>query len=248
MISRRYPGMREVMTALICLLAGFFPLEAQTTSAQTDLLAFIREKHGPDPGLINGIQFTNRYYRVKEHPFYRGEGSSRGTVTVSGRKYEDVLLNYDLYAQQVILEYQGRNSGVGKIILVTPHVDAFSLEGDYFEKRSLTEEGPLFYQVITADGVSLYIHWSKLMVPNSNDLHYTYYFSKAGRDYLLEFEGSLHPFSGPSSFKSIFRGEARKQVRKYLRQHRFKFREAGSGKLAGLLGFIAGLPQWEEGQ
>jgi hypothetical protein len=216
------------------------------SAGRNELLAYIREKHGPDPGLINGIQFYNRYRQVKHHPYYRSEAFSRGSVTLSGREYEDVLLNYDLYTQEVILEYRGWNGGVGKIILISPHIDAFRLGGNRFEKLSLTEEGPLFYQVIATDDkdeATFYIHWEKQIVPNSNDLDYPNYFSESRGDFLLDYSGTLHRFSNRSSFKSIFSGDTRKQIRKYLVRNRFRFRKATAPELNRLLEFIVRLPQ-----
>jgi len=230
-----------IMTALVCLAACMNPLMAQPD--RETLLAYVMEKHGPDHGLINGIQYANRYHRIKEHPYYRGETFSSGAVTISGRDYGDVLLNYDIFAQQVILEYHGRNGGVGKIILVSEHIDAFRLGGDRFEKLSLTEKGSQFYQVIATQGAAFYIHWERQMIPNSNDLKYTYYFSEPRGDFLLDYAGEIHRFSNRSSFQSIFPGNSGKQVRKYLRHHRFNFRKASTGELTGLLDFIVRLPQ-----
>jgi len=212
-----------------------------------DLPGYIRAKHGPDPGLINGIQFYDRYYQVQGHPYFGGEESNNGSVTLSGKQYSDVSLNYDLYAQHLVLSYQVQSGGIRSIILVPEHTEAFSLGGDHFEKCSLSGNGPLFYQVITAEDITCYIHREKEMVPTSNKLQYTHYFSDPRRDYFLEYSGDLHRFHNRWSFKAIFEGEAKKQVRKYLRQHRILFRGATTEELTSLLEFIVQLSEATKG-
>lgn len=210
---------------------------------RTDLLTCIREKHGPDPGLINGIQYINRYYRMEGHPYYGRETSIPGSVTLSGRQYQDLSLNYDLYAQHLVLRYEWESGGVKKIVLVPEHTDAFSLDGDQFERLSLTEDGPRFYQVIRAGEITCFIHWKKEMVPTSNDLLYTYYFARPRGDYWMEYDGKLRQFSNRRTFRAIFPKEQRKEVGRYMRRHRFRFREATTGELTGLLEFIVKLSQ-----
>ena len=203
-----------------------------------DLLTMIREKYGPDPGLISGIQFYQRYPRVESHPYYDRETFAIGSVSISGRKYEEVLLNYDLYAQQLILEYSGPSRSLGKIILISPHIDEFRLADDHFEKLTLNDEGPRFYQVIRVEKIACYIHWNKEMVPTSNDLSHTYYFSEPKREYLITYDGDLHHFRSRRAFLRIFSGDLKKKIRRYLRQERILLRKASKEQLAGLIDFI----------
>jgi hypothetical protein len=205
---------------------------------QPDLPGYILSKHGPDPGLINGIQFYDMYSQVQGHPYFDREEPQNGSVTLAGKQYGDVSLNYDLYAQHLVLTYQVHSGGVRKIILVPEHTDAFSLGGDHFEKRSPGKAGPLFYQVIKADDITCYIHRRKEMVPTSNDLMYSNYFPESKRKYLLEYGGDLHSFRNRWSFKAIFPGELKKEVRKYLWRNRIVFREATTEELTRLLEYI----------
>lgn len=212
--------------------------QGEDVESPQGLLATIRNKYGPDQGLISGIQFYNRYPRVESHPYFEKETFTAGSVNISGREYEEVLLNYDLHGQQVILEYNGPGGSFGKIILISPHVNAFRLGEDHFEKLTLTDKGPKFYQVIRVEEIECFIHWKKEMVPTSNDLSYAYYFSEPKREYLITYEGDFHRFRTRRSFLRIFSGDLTKKVRRYLRKERILFRDASTEQLAGLFGFI----------
>lgn len=224
------------------IISSLLPALAQSQKGkeanQPDLSAYIREKHGFDQRIINGILYYNKYYRVLNHPYYSGEESFPGTVILSGKSYDDVQINYDIYEQHLVLEYQGLSEGLFKIIISPRYTDAFQLAGNYFEKLTMDDRGPLFYQVITVNDLSLYIHWEKQKMVTSNNLQHPYFFTDPKQSYFLSISDKLFPFSNKKAFVHLFSGVSKKDIRRYMRRSSIRFSDASPDKLAGLLEFI----------
>jgi len=208
-------------------------------ASQSDLSSYIKVKDGLDQWLINGTLYYSKYYNVQYHPYYSGELSLPGSVVLSGTSYEDLKINYDIYSQYLVLDYQDPAGSFNKIILHPEHTDAFHLDGDYFEKISLDEQGPLFYQVITVSGLSCYIHWEKSMEPTSDNFQYSDFFSAPKRSYFLNFSGKTYPFSNKRTFATLCSGVPKRKIRKYMWRNSIRFSNATAEQLKGLLKYIS---------
>ena len=224
------------------IISGLLPAHAQFQNGkeanQPDLSSYIREKHGFDQGIINGILYYNNYYRVLNHPYYSREESFPGSVILSGKGYDDIQINYNIYEQHLVLEYQGLSEGLFKIIISPTITDAFQMGGYYFEKLTLDDRGPLLYQVITVNDLSLYIHWEKQKMVTSNNLQHLYFFTDSKRNYFLSISDKLFPFSNKKTFVHLFSGVSKKDIRRYMRRSSIRFSDATPEKLTGLLEFI----------
>ena len=118
----------------------------------------------------------------------------------------NIWLKYDIYSQQIEVEYQTINGADNQVILVSDRVNEFYIGSYYFKKLKLVEEqeGELddeqFYQIIGGGRLVWYIRWEKKLVPISGDPRFIEEFTSPKRDYLLELDGSVHPFSSKKKF------------------------------------------------
>lgn len=223
------------------LLVGLLPAAAQ--SPQADLFNFIREKHGFNQELINGIQYYYPYSRSLRHPYFGDMVAREGCLVLSGTRYNNLQILYDIYNQFLVLEYKDEVLGFRKIIIDPVHIDAFKLDGFDFRKLALDENGPLFYQVIRVNGMTCYIHWTKDLLPQPNDLRHPNRFTDPARTYTLEFNSGRYPFSNRRNFGSLFDDNERRKIRKYMRVNRIRFKDVPISKLTALLEFIASVNQ-----
>lgn len=208
-------------------------------SGNQDLSKYIREKHGPDQAIINGTLYYNKYYRVLNHPYYTREETHRGTVVLSGKRFMDVKLNYDIYGQYLVLEYQ-KEDEVNYMINLSPVLtDAFSLDDYYFEKIPLNEEAAKFYQVINVKGISCYIHWKKELLATTNNTQHADFFSDPDRTYFLDFNENISQFKNRKSFASRFPDIPKGEIYKYKRQNNINFRMATPEQIESLLMFLS---------
>ncbi len=99
-----------ILITLITFASLSIRLKAQDQGAlysqHEDLSGYILHKHSLDQILINGVRYYDKYPNVYGHPFLF-EDSQPGSITLSGKVYEDLLINYDLYSQHLVMEYMG---------------------------------------------------------------------------------------------------------------------------------------------
>ncbi|MFC2116100.1 hypothetical protein ACFLTU_06475 [Bacteroidota bacterium] len=210
-----------------------------------DFSSYIQEKHGIDQELINGILYFDRYNRVLHHPYYSGEKSLPGSIVLSGISYDEVQFNYDIHSQYLVLDYEAVSGSLYKIILSPAHTDAFHLDGEYFEKLSLDDHGPLFYQVIRVNGLTCYIHWEKKII--SMSYQFEDYFTDPQKSYFLDYHGKLSPFTNRKNFVSLFSGDPKKEIRRYMWKNEVQLSEATPKQLEDLLKFISSRVQSTSG-
>ena len=220
------------------ILAASLPRSTQA-QVSSGLYTYVQTKFGLDQDLVNGIRYFNRYHRVLYHPFYQGKQSLPGSVTVSGKQFDNLMINYDIYNQYVILEYKELSGSIFKVILDPLQISAFQLNGHHFDKKELDENGPLFYEVIGANGIFCYIHWEKQLLNTNNDLDYAQYFTSPSRNYFFDYHGIVHPFSNRRNLVSLFPVTSRNEIRRYLRKNNIRFRLSEVEQLSGLLEFIS---------
>jgi len=206
-------------------------------SQPSDLNTYIHVKHGFDQNLVNGILYYDKYKNVLNHPFYSGEELLPGSVVISGVSYEDVQINYDIYSQYLVLEYPVVSGSSYEIIISPEHTDAFNFDGNYFEKLSLDDRGPLFYQLIRVNGLICYIHWEKKKVTKS--YQFTDYFTEPNQRYYLDYYGELSPFSNRKNFVSLISGVPKKEIKRYFRKNVIQLSDGNPEQLEDLLQFIS---------
>ena len=226
-------GKISIPFTLLLLTIAIIPVFSQPP----DLSAYIHEKHGYDYNLINGTLYYDKYKQVLNHPFYVGEEFLSGSVVLTGKSYEDLRINFDIYAQHLILEYPGISGGIYRIIISPELTDSFDLDGDHFEKLSLDENGPLFYQLIRVNELTCYIYREKKMVNRS--YQYEFYFTEASQRLFLDFDGKISPFSNRRNFVSLISGVPSKEIKKYMRQNGIQISDATPAELEALLKFIS---------
>ena len=226
---------------LLYIISSFASAQSSIVDAasQSDLSSYFQQKHGVDQGLNNGILYYSKYHYVQYHPYYSGELTLPGSVILSGISYENLKINYDIYSQHLVLDIWDPAGVFNKIILHPQHTDAFHLDGDYFEKMSMDEQGAQFYQLITVGDLSFYIHWEKHMEPTSDNFQYGYFFSDPKRSYFLNFSGKTHPFSNKRTFAALCKGVPKREIRKYMRRNSIRFSKATTEQLESLLQFVS---------
>lgn len=200
--------------------------------------SFILSKYSLDQNLINGVQYYNRYYRVRGHPDLYND-SQTGSVTLSGVRYDNVRINYDIYNQYLILDFTGKGNGKNRLIIPPVLTQAFQLGDSNFEKLNPDHKEPEFYQIIGVDSLRFLIHYSKLLINYTNDLRNTGYFTEPDRTYYLEYKGEVYSITKRTSLIELFPATYRKEIRKYMRVRMVNLKKATPGELNDLLNFLS---------
>ena len=223
---------RDVATAIFFLIVTCLPLhgQEQAVASWQSFATLVEQAYGQDQELVNGMQYYNRHSRSLGSPFLMEGGVHPGTVTLRGKLYKDIWLRYDIYAQQVEVEYRTVNGANNKVVLINDRVDEFSIGERRFRKLNL-EKKEEFFQHVGKGRLICYIRWEKKLVPVSGDSRFIEEYSGAKRSYLLYLDGTLGSFHNKKSFVKLFPDAVQKQLKKLIRTRHFSIRTATSGEL-----------------
>ncbi len=228
---------------LSLLLTGHGSAQTPNSAVQEpdSLSRYIDMKYGLDQELFNGIQYYKTNVQYKGNPYFPEDVFYNGSVTLRGVKYGNVLLKYDSYSQQLILKYTDLKNRVNLLIINEIHVDSFCLGINCFQKLSLSDDGVLFYQVIEAGPVSCYIYWRREIHSTQDDLQYSHEYTRPIGTYYIRYMDELYPIANRKEILGIFPESLQPELKRYLRQAHFRFREAGPKEIQNLLNFISSL-------
>jgi len=235
--------MPHALHRMLFLLFVSFSLSAylnaqplKSTGPDNDSLSrYIQMKYGLDQELFNGFQYYKRLVKYKGDPFFPEDSFYEGSVSIKGVAYENVRLKYNSYSQFLILEYTDFEGRYNQLRLNNAQIDSFRLGAHGFQKLSLLGEEPLFFQVINSGPVSCYIHWAKDIHATSDDLDYTYEYTKPLSTNYISYLGEIQTFTNRKSFLSCFPESMHSEIKKYSKLQRLSFRTADPGDIQNLL-------------
>lgn len=223
-----------------------FLLLSVSLSGQHSFPDLAEAAFGLNQDLVNGLQHANRYQRFLGNPYFLEEGFQKGMVQIDKRSYPDVRLSYDLYAQKVLIEYEGSGGGVFRMITVSERLLEFHTGGFVFVRRTLPAEPDRFYQLVSTRFFNTYIHWEKILLPDNNSVYYSDHFSNPRLSYFLELNESVFSFHNRKSFARLFPEELNREIRSLLRKERFKFKKARAHEIVEAMSLVEELIQSRE--
>jgi hypothetical protein len=204
--------------------------------------AYFDSGYGSDYNLLNGRQYI-LLYSSNSHPFLDSDHIRPGNLLLNGVRYVDLPINYDLYQQQVILQYISHAGEARYLILNRELLDEFTLEGKIFRKISLSGIEQKYAQVIGAGELSFYILWKKSMNYVASMNATPYHYTKQTRQIFLGNSEAFHPIGSRSSFLQLFEEDESDAIRQFLRQERIHFKRASDDQLKRLLEYCTSLEE-----
>jgi len=195
---------------------------------------------------INGKEYENYYNPVYTNPLLRPAEQHSATIFIKGKKYENLILQYDTFLDEVIYRDQNRliNNTFYKIELNKGMVDAFILEfsDDYMQFKYIEIPGHVesklksgFYEVLY-DGGSQFIikHQSYLTKEGGRDIY------KYSPKNYVRIHDVYYKFKTRRSLLRLF-GSHTREVKKYLRTNNIYFRDANKFQIAGIIRYYDSL-------
>jgi len=226
---------RNCFRLILFLLSANNAVSAQSDSSQQILFSKIysaaEEEYGIHQELVNGLQYYNRNPGALGHPYLLEGLVHQGSVNLRGKIYPGLWLKYDIHDQHVEVEYQTVGGAYNQVILVNDRILWFTIDNYYFERVNLEEGEAKFYQVLGQGRMVWYIHWSKNLVPKSGDSRFMEEYTSVKRDYLLQLDGSLYPFTNKKSFVKLFPKTIQKDMKKLIKSNHIQIRSASTEQL-----------------
>lgn len=207
-------------------------------SKNDSILRYIKKIYGLDQDLFNGVQYYKQYLQYMGDPYFPKDIFYTGSVSLKGKKHRDLQLKYDSYSQFLILAYTDFKNIYNQLMINSIHVDSFQLGKQNFQKLSLLGENPKFYQILNSGPLTCFIHWKKDITSTSYNFRYTHEFTEPIGKYYIKYRGVIQAFNNKESLASIFPESLKKDLKKYLRQQGFNFRQTGSADIQNMLDYI----------
>lgn len=237
--------MRRTNTLILMLgaLLGLSEIKAQQQSF-SDYLAEVERKYGNDVKLVNGEKYFYPYTRSDGNPFLFSEPRPV-VIRVHEKEFAGQLVRYDIFNQQVILDFKDIYGGTSSLVLQEEWVESFSFESHFFRKMKGPGGIPGFYQVVVDGPISLVYSWSKDYLMNLNSGVQSYYFTEPLKKSFLVIDNSFYPYRNNGSFLKAFDREQQKAIKLFMRQAKIKVNKAPDSQMRHLVEYCNSLSNEE---
>jgi len=193
------------------------------------------DKYGPEVHLVNGEKYYYPYPYATGHPFYEADPEARAHIWIRGKEYRDQHLRYDLYHQQIVLDFPDPEETLPSIVLRNTWVDQFSIGQRMFRKVEMEEGKVVFGQMVYQGQISCIFVWRKQY---DYELEYgekKHEFSEAFLERYLLIEGEYLRFKNKKTFLKSLPEKLRPKAKSILKQQKIRFRKATEHQLNQLL-------------
>jgi hypothetical protein len=206
-----------------------------------DAAEMLDRVYGQDPVLYNGEKYS--YFLppgTGGNQFIFSPDFFTGDLTIKGKRFEGVTLNYDLYNQQLLLQY-ANETGTSEIIEVSKAwLASFRLGNMEFKYLSFVD-GPRFYQVLGNGPICILYYWRKdLKLDASYGAEY-HTFSPPVRSQYVLIDNKLKPFRNKQTLIALFDSGLKPEIRDYIRLHKVKLKKASDTTMTELINYISNL-------
>ena len=211
-------------------------LVSNTSYSQNNIYSL----YGIDPVLYNGRHYSfNLSSKTQGHPYIYTPDYEPGYVRIRGRLFNNVLLNYDIYNQELVLKYKNLQGTVSYIMLSKAWLNKFSLHNNEFELIETGDGQKGFFQVIGHDTLKVLYHWEKQLSLSLQTGNKNYNFSEPLKTMYLSRNEGFHRFRNNKSFIEFFEPDKKDLIKKYLIQNRINVKKASDDIMLNLISYCS---------
>ncbi|MBI9069075.1 MAG: hypothetical protein JEZ09_17390 [Salinivirgaceae bacterium] len=232
--------LKQWMLVFIVLTLTSFSLFSQEKTNKTvaELYSEFDSKYGLDYNLYKGTKYYNSHSYKYGHPFWKHKNSIIGKVELNGKIYDSINLKYDIYLDELVLDYTTNIGANSQIILNSAIVDNFWIGIDEFVKNNDRNIEYDFFHLIYKGQFSCYFTYKK---------EYKYFksSSKDGFGYdeekiskLIVFDGQNHVFKSKKDLLKLLPEEIRLKVKSKIKQNNYKLLRSNQYQLEELFNYI----------
>ncbi|MCK4745845.1 MAG: hypothetical protein KAT15_02370 [Bacteroidales bacterium] len=226
----------KIAFCIAMISGGIIPASAQDQSI-LEYLAECERKYGDDLDLVNGEKYFYPYSNTEGDPFL-DKSSQAAEILIKGKSFEGQQIRYDIYNQQLVLEYEDIYGGLSSLVLRSEWVEQFHDGYRQFKAINGPDGSQGFYQQIHEGDVSCYYRWRKEYLLNLASGVRSYYFTEPVRDAYIVLDEEFHQFRNNRSLVKIFQKDRQKEVKLYLRQNGMNVKRSADWQMHELLEHI----------
>jgi hypothetical protein len=219
------------------ILSILLLVPASEITAQKKIIA-ADDVYGSDPQLYNGRLYT-AFYRMntENNQYLTSSQFEQGAVTLRGVTYSGLLLNYDIYNQQLLLQYNGNQDLKSVIIVSDAWLESFSIKDKKFRVLPVSDEETRIYQEIGSEQTRILYLWKKYLQFNTINGNSKWVFSSPVREMSLLTNGKTVKYWNNRSFVDPFGPEKKKVIKYYLNSHHINVKKASDEIMEQLIIF-----------
>ncbi|HEY1024192.1 MAG TPA: hypothetical protein VGE26_03445 [Sphingobacteriaceae bacterium] len=235
--------MRKLMVILLFIFCKVIPLYGQPSgtdtafhqSAVNTAISFYTGSQGEHVRLYTGSEYTGyRYPLLKDHPFFKTDSATKGSVFYDGMVYNDVSMWYDVVSDLIIVLNKFGNV---KIVLESSRVKYFSLSDHHFVRVDSVSSIPAgFYDQLYSGTTTLLVRRSKSATQVIDEMTAKTAVQWNNDQYYVLKDGSVHRFRKPSAIKKILHDKHR-GIQQFMKTNKLSFRRSREGSMVKILAY-----------
>lgn len=194
--------------------------------------------YGLNPILYNGKVYD--YFpgsNVKGNQYYNNSDFVKGCINLRGQKFEDVLLNYDILNQELILKYTDNQESQRLIIVSKAWLTEFSLGNEHFTLFAKPDGEKMIVQELNQGKIRLLRLWTKKLTADLSFGYESYVFTKKYQKLYLTSNKVFVEYSKVKDLLGLLNMEKQKKIKNYLKQNKIKARTSDITELSGLFDY-----------
>lgn len=197
-------------------------------SGYGDALRLYHDWLAPEPNLYRGPEYVAYDHLLREgHPYYGDNSRYKGAVWYNGIFYDNLLLQYDLVKDQLVINDPTYN--IFRIGLITTLIDSFSLGTHFFlhlaDDRNPTAPRNGFYERLYNGRIVLLKREKKVIEKDlySSD-HVEQFIRDTDSSYYLQIGNLYRSVNNIRSLLDVLK-DRKKEVRKFIRSSHLSMRK-----------------------
>ena len=226
------------MTLFFRIVISLFLIFNLSCVSAQQLKTRVDDVYGFDPSLYNGRQYT--FFppaNTGGNQYFSSVRFEKGSVTIRNVTYNGLALNYDIYNQQLILEYKNNLDAPSLIILSDAWLKSFSYNGSNFEIISSQDTLKRIYQVLGTGPDRILYYWKKKLNLDSYQGTKNYFFSSAIKEMNLYSGNKILRYWNNKIFCSLFETEKKTAIKEYLRKKKINIKKASDQIMTDLISY-----------
>ncbi len=214
-----------------CFFILFILFSAEVFSQDT--MSFSDHKYGLDPVVFNGEKYS--FYPgagIKGHQFLEQPDFVPGEVVIKGKVYGNILLNFDVYNQLLLMKYYDEFNAVCVIEVSKAWIEGFTIGDRRFIPLS-NSNTTSFYEIMGEDWLYVLYAWTKqikIEPATSNQA-----FSVISRSSFLKINGEIIEYSSKKQFLSSFDPITRAFIQDFLHSKHIRFKHISKQQMEELI-------------
>ena len=217
------------------VISFFLLLNLSCISAQQSGIN-VDDVYGSDPSLYNGRHYTFFLpLNAGGSQYFSGRQFESGSATIRGVTYNGLVLNYDIYNQQLILQYKSNLGATGLIIISDAWLESFSFKDLNFEMISSPDTLKRIFQVLGTGPSRILYFWKKDLNLESFQGSTNHIFSASIKEMNVYTGNRILRYRNNNTFCSLFDSVKRNAVKVYLRKNNIKVKKATDQVMTGLI-------------